>query len=207
MPRKPAHQQFDTLQVIRERAFALFGRYGYEGVSIGQIADTAKLSKGALYWHFHGKEALYLDCLKQLHALFYRDVFEPMRCESDPAQAVLAMFQGLQTLLQDPRVAQGVAGYWLTPATPKTQRLIQAQQAFEADTRGIIEKALRRGAEQGRFNLGGDLEDFASAVITVAEACLLPLRHHSPEEVGRILGVLARTLFRAYAPQDVPAPR
>jgi hypothetical protein len=28
------------------------------------------------------------------------------------------------------------------------------------------------------------------------------LRHQTPEEVGKILGVLARTLFRAYAGAD-----
>ena len=201
LPRKPAHQQFDTLQTIQECAFDLFGRFGYEGVSIGHIADAAKLSKGALYWHFKGKEALYLDCLKQLHSLFYRYVFEPMRTEPDPARGILALFEGLQRLLQDPRVENGVAGYWLTPSTRETQSLIAAQRAFEADTRKVIEETLRRGVDRGHFDLGGDLEDFASAVIAIAEACLLPLRHQSPDEVGRILGVLARTLFRAYARQ------
>src|SRR5690349_14260102 len=63
MPRKPAHEQFDTLQAIRDEAFTLFGRYGYDGVSIGDIAKAAKLTKGALYWHFHGKDELYLECL------------------------------------------------------------------------------------------------------------------------------------------------
>lgn len=205
MPRKPAHQQFDTLQTIQERAFELFGRFGYEGVSIGHIAAAAKLSKGALYWHFKGKEALYLDCLKQLHGLFYQYVFEPMRAESAPARGILALFEGLQRLLQDPRVENGVAGYWLTPSTSQTQGLIAAQRAFEADTRMIIEETLRRGVNRGHFDLGSDLEDFASAVIAIAEASLLPLRHQSPDEVGRILGVLARTLFRAYAREVPPA--
>src|SRR3546814_8131092 len=55
MPRKPAHEQFDTIKAIADRAFELFGRYGYEGVSIGDIAKAAKLSKGALYWHLDRK--------------------------------------------------------------------------------------------------------------------------------------------------------
>src|SRR3546814_14751964 len=76
MPRKPAHEQFDTIKAIADRAFELFGRYGYEGVSIGDIAKAAKLSKGALYWHFDGKEALYLQCLQRLHAIFDQYVFD-----------------------------------------------------------------------------------------------------------------------------------
>ena len=35
----------------------------------------AGLSKGALYWHYDGKEALYLDCLQRLHALFDHYIF------------------------------------------------------------------------------------------------------------------------------------
>jgi len=31
---------------------------------------------------------------------------------------------------------------------------------------------------------------------------ILPLRHLSPDEVSRMMGVLARTLFRAYASAD-----
>ena len=49
MPRRPASEQGDTLREIREAAFNLFGRYGYDGVSVGDIAHAAKLSKGALY--------------------------------------------------------------------------------------------------------------------------------------------------------------
>ena len=44
MARKPAHEQFDTLKAIQDCAFDLFGRYGYDGVSIGDISTAAKLS-------------------------------------------------------------------------------------------------------------------------------------------------------------------
>ncbi|MBV8062363.1 MAG: TetR/AcrR family transcriptional regulator [Nevskia sp.] len=199
MPRKPAHQQVDTLKLIQEHAFELFARYGYDGVSIGDIAGVTGLSKGALYWHYDGKEALYLDCLQRLHALFDQYLFEPIAGEPDGAKAVLALFQGLERLLNDPRVANGVAGYWLVTSGPETTALSEAQRAFEQRSWKVIEDALRRGVEQGQFDLAGDLEEFARAVMSLGEAVILPLRHQTPDEVRRILGVLARTLFRAYA--------
>jgi AcrR family transcriptional regulator len=198
MPRKPAHQQFDTLQVIQDRAFDLFGRYGFDGVSIGDIATGAKLSKGALYWHYPGKEALYLDCLKRLHALFDHYIFDPMRADKDPVRAVLALFNGIAKLLQDPLVENGIAGFWLVPAGPETAVLEAAQRAFENASMEVIRAALQRGVEHGRFDLAGDLDDMSRAIIAVVEAVVLPLRHQTPEEVRRTLGVLARTLFRAY---------
>lgn len=199
MPRKPAHEQFDTLKAIGDRAFELFGRYGYEGVSIGDIAKAAKLSKGALYWHFQGKEALYLDCLKRLHTVFDSYIFDVMRVEADPVKGVVILFTGLSKLLQDPRIEKGIGGYWLIPDTPETLHIIKAQRAFEAAAIEVLHDTLKRGQQQGSMDLGGDLDDMARAIISLVEACVLPLRHLTPDEVNRQLGVLARTLFRAYA--------
>src|SRR5689334_19298278 len=41
MPRKSASLQADTLNNIRDSAFQLFGRSGYDGVSIDAIAKSA----------------------------------------------------------------------------------------------------------------------------------------------------------------------
>ena len=124
MPRKPAHEQFDALKAIREQAFALFGRHGYEGVSIGDIARAARLSKGALYWHYDSKQALYLDCQAQLYALFNDYIFDPMRQERDGVTRILMLFTGLGRLLLDALIVRtilvpavmhlfGKANWWL----------------------------------------------------------------------------------------------
>ncbi|MDP3856599.1 MAG: TetR/AcrR family transcriptional regulator [Stagnimonas sp.] len=200
MPRKPAHLQEDTLGALRAHAFNLFGRYGYEGVSIGDIAKGAKLSKGALYWHFPGKEALYLDCLKRLHGIFNEDVFDPMRATADGATGMVLMFQGLVRLFGDPRIQQGVAGYWLIPSTPETAEIIATQRRFETESQKVIAESLRRGVAAGQFDLvDDDLDDLARAIISLIEAFVLPMRHLTPDEIRPLIGVLARTLFRAYA--------
>lgn len=202
MARKPAHEQFDTLQAIRSQAFALFGRHGYEGVSIGGIARAAKLSKGALYWHFENKEKLYLDCLRQLHAIYNHYIFDPMRAQSDGVARILALFTGLGRMVLDPRVTTGVAGYWLIPSRPATAHILEAQRDFEAACVETMKETLRLGVEQGRFDYRDDLEEMARAIIALVEAVVLPLRHQPPDEVHRILAVLARSLFRAYATAD-----
>lgn len=205
MPRKPAHEQGDTLKAIQDHAFELFGRFGYEGVSIGDIARQTGLSKGALYWHYRGKEALFLDCLKRLHALFDEHIFDPMRVQNQGVARILLMFKGLEKLSRDSRIERGVGGYWLIPSRPETEPFVQAQRAFETRARDTLEHTLRLGVEQGHFDYKGDLEDMARAIISLVEAVILPVRHRSPTEIHRILVVLARTLFRAYAkPDDVP---
>ncbi len=200
MSRKPAHQQIDTLKTLRSVSFELFGRHGYDGVSIGDIASAAGLSKGALYWHFPGKDALYLDCLKRLHELFDSYVFGPMRQESDPVAGILLVFRGVESLTRDPRVEKGIAGYWLVSSNSMSGEIFEAQRAFEQSSRSTIEDTLRRAVDKSRFDLQGDLEAMSRAMIFLIEAAMLPLRNMSADEMRDLLGVLARTLFRAYAP-------
>jgi AcrR family transcriptional regulator len=202
MPRKPAKAQADTLQDIRDGAFALFGRYGYDGVSIDDIAKSAGLSKGALYWHFKGKDALFLDCLKRLHAIFQEHVFDRMLREPDAILRILTFFQGMELLLHDPRIKAGVAGYWLGIDNANLPAIIQAQQDFERQTSQIIRESLELGMQQGLLNLGGDLDDMSRAIIAIMEAIILPLRQQTPDEVHRLVIVLARALLRAYASDE-----
>jgi len=126
-----------------------------------------------------------------------------MRAESDPVRAVLAMFHGLEQLMLDPRVENGVAGYWLLPSGPATKALEKAQREFEQSSMEVIADCLRRGVEQGHFDFRDDLEEMSRAIISLQEAVVLPLRHLAVQEVQRIIGVLGRTFFRAYA-QRVP---
>lgn len=202
MPRRPASEQGDTLKEIRDAAFILFGRHGYDGVSVGDISTAAKLSKGALYWHFSGKSELFLDCLAQMHGIFETVIFDPMRLQDDAVTRVLTMFQGLSRLLQDSRVLAGVGGYWLGANSASIPAIQTAQLAFEERTASIIREALALGIEQGTFDLEDDLDDMSRAIIAIIEAIVLPLRNQSPEDSHRILAVLARTLFRAYATSD-----
>lgn len=199
MPRKPASRQADTLTDIRESAFQLFGRFGYDGVSIDDIAKAAGLSKGALYWHFQGKDELFLDCLQRLHAIFDEHVFNRMLGEKDAILRILALFQGMELMLRDPRVSKGVAGYWLGANNVELPAVERSQLAFEQRTSEMIRESLKLAMDNGLLHLGSDLDDMSRAIISIMEAVILPLRRLSGDEVHRIVGVLARALLRAYS--------
>jgi AcrR family transcriptional regulator len=194
-----------TLTNLRRCAFSLFGRYGYEGVSVGDIAKQANLSKGALYWHYSGKEALYLDCLGLLHEIFREDIFLPMSLGATGMDGIMAMFDGILRLFTDPRVQDGIAGFWIIPDTPETLSLVQAQQSFQAQCRAVIEATLRRAIEERSLDVPDDVPQLSHAVMSLVEACLLPMRRLSAEELRAQLTTMARILLRAYATRT-PAP-
>ncbi|HET9138165.1 helix-turn-helix domain-containing protein, partial [Actinophytocola sp.] len=48
-----------TRAALVESAVELFTRHGYAGTSLDAVAKRARLTKGALYHHFNGKQALF----------------------------------------------------------------------------------------------------------------------------------------------------
>lgn len=58
-------RQAATRRKLLESARELFARDGYGGTSIEAISDNAGYSKGAFYPNFTGKEAIFLEVLKQ----------------------------------------------------------------------------------------------------------------------------------------------
>jgi len=56
-----------TREEILERSILLFAKSGYNGVSMRDVAAAVRVTPAAIYYHFTGKEQLYLDTLR--HAL------------------------------------------------------------------------------------------------------------------------------------------
>ena len=205
MGRKPASEQGDTLEEIQSVSFALFGRHGYDGVSISRIAREAGITKAAIYWHYADKQALYVDCLARLYALFDEIVLGGVAREELPEHKLVALFEGAHRLVQDERVSGGVAGYWLETKTVELSEARRIQDTFEQGARDrlacAIDEAIARGAF--RRTLGSDT--IAGAVIAIMEAIVLPLRRQGARASGELLLTLAYTFFHAHASEECAA--
>ncbi len=206
MARRPRAEQGDTLQAIRNAAFRLFGRHGFDGVSVDMVAKSAGITKAALYWHYRGKEALYTDCLTQLHALFQTHVFARILQEKAPDEQLLALFRGAVSLLRDRQIREGVAGYWLEASTAELPEARKLQKRFEDAAAKLIAGIIERGIKQGRFDFDIPAAEMAQAIIAILEAIILPLRRLSNAQSIRLVATLGHSFFRAYAPaSDLPA--
>src|SRR6266704_4728198 len=77
MPRRRLTRE-DKRQANRARilqaARNVFARHGYHGATIGEIADEAGLSNGAVYYNFANKEDLFLALLDQWRTELIADV-------------------------------------------------------------------------------------------------------------------------------------
>ncbi len=207
MARKKASEQGDTLGDILTSAFALFGRYGYDGVSLGKVAGAANITKAAVYWHFESKHDLYIACLHELYTLFRAHILEALREQPAPALQVLGLFEGTAALIRHPRIQGGVAGYWLEASTEDLTRAHEVRERFEAEARTLLEAVFEQGMESGAFKSGLPVEDLAVAMISLIEASVLPLRTKSVEQTRRLLGALAHTFCLAHVTDPALAQR
>ena len=58
-----AETKDNTHRQLLEAAERVFVRLGYQGATLDVIAAEAGFTKGAVYWHFRNKEALFLELL------------------------------------------------------------------------------------------------------------------------------------------------
>ncbi len=203
MARKPASEQGDTLQRIRDQAFLMFGRYGFDGVSMLTVAEAAGITKAALYWHFDSKEALFLDCQRQLHQLFNQHVLGRMQSTDDCGQQLCEMFHGVVDLLRDPRIRNGVAGYWLGSASLNTNAAIQTHRRFEDASIQAMEEVMQRALDQGVMDTDIPCHDMARATVAVWEGIVLPLRVEPFEVIERLILTMGKTYFRAHGASEL----
>ncbi len=57
-----------TRQRLIDTGLALFGRYGFDGVTTRQLALAAEVNQAAIPYHFGGKEGVYLAVAEQITA-------------------------------------------------------------------------------------------------------------------------------------------
>ena len=198
MARKPAQQQGDSLLLIRQQAFLMFGRYGFDGTSMDKVAQAAGMTKAALYWHYDSKEALFLDAQSQLHQLFNQHVLERMQSGHDCGQQLCQMFYGVVDLLRDPRIRNGVAGYWLGSASLNTNAAIQAHQRFEQASLQAMQKIMQQAMDDGVLNTRIPADDMARATLAVWEGIVVPLRVEPFAVIERLILTLGKSYFLAH---------
>jgi AcrR family transcriptional regulator len=86
-------------QIIKE-ATALFSKYGYDKVSVKQIASACGVTDAALYKHFDSKADVYDKVLESLvHRMEYRELFERLGKIDDLEKVLHEMAQFLLEFL------------------------------------------------------------------------------------------------------------
>jgi AcrR family transcriptional regulator len=80
-----------TRRAVLDAARSLFGRQGYAQTSVEEIADAARVTKGAVYHHFTGKEALFRAVYAEVEAEAQARVVAAGDPGAPPVDQIVAM--------------------------------------------------------------------------------------------------------------------
>jgi AcrR family transcriptional regulator len=80
---------------ILDAALDVFAEHGFQQATVDEIASTARTSKGGIYFHFPGKDAIFLALLDRSASLLLARVGERVAAVSDPIAKVDAALLAL----------------------------------------------------------------------------------------------------------------
>ena len=107
-PGKRAAQGRATRGQLIEVATRLFAEHGYEGTSIEAVLSATGVSRGALYHHFAGKEALFEAVVSAVSAQVMVELTQVISGCADPVDALRTAALAWISLAADPVIQRVV---------------------------------------------------------------------------------------------------
>src|SRR2546428_130789 len=96
-----------TREAILTHALGLATRVGFEGLTIGRLAEDLEMSKSGLFAHFRSKEALQLEILRMAGARMVETVVKPALTVRRGEPRVRALFERWLAWEQSPSLPGG----------------------------------------------------------------------------------------------------
>ena len=174
MNRNVERGQATRTQLI-EVATGLFATRGYEGTSIEAVLAESGTSRGSLYHHFAGKDALFLAVLEDVGTTVTAQVTAALEGAGDPVAELRAGLLAWIRLAGDPVIRQVM----LIDA-PTVLGWERWRELDEQGPLGFIRAALAYAAGQGRID-PVQVDTFAHIVLAAAnEVALMVARADDP---------------------------
>ena len=141
-----AQQSAATRKEIVSSALHLFAERGFASASIADIAEAADITKGAIYWHFDSKDALFKAILDQIRRDWQNAVRDPLAKEPDPLRKIELLFdQYAMFLKRDREVCFFLQRALLEPEGDYARQVARVFERTQAFIAGILEDAKKAG--------------------------------------------------------------
>ena len=145
-PGRRAAQGRATRDQLIEVATRLFTEHGYEDTSIEAVLSAAGVSRGALYHHFAGKEALFEAVVQAVSDRVVADLTPLILASKDPVDALQTAAQAWVGLAGDPVIQRVV----LVDA-PSVLGWDRWRAMDEGRTLGAMRELLRAVSDSGQL--------------------------------------------------------
>src|SRR5688572_2494033 len=105
VPRVPTRRQqysASTRRALIDMGEQLFTEHGYSATSLDTIVAGAQVTKGALYHHFSGKQALFEAVFERVESRAARDITDSLHGHDDPWDKALTGLDRFLAVVQQP---------------------------------------------------------------------------------------------------------
>ena len=103
-PSRQAERSAQTREALIASARALFAQRGFASVGTEEIVRAARMTRGALYHHFHSKEDLFRAVYEEVERELVQDIAAGAMAGSDPLEALSAGARAFLDACEDPAV-------------------------------------------------------------------------------------------------------
>jgi AcrR family transcriptional regulator len=97
---RAARKEATQARILRA-AMELFATRGFEGTSISAIASRAGVSRGAVFWHFGSKAALFKEACVRFFVPFWREFEKSL--DGPPRERVFALLEAYEKFVASNR--------------------------------------------------------------------------------------------------------
>lgn len=131
----------DSLLIAASEQFA---EAGYHGTSLREVLLNSGLTKGALYFHFSGKQALADAVIAEMLTVKQRMVDEVESWALDPLRTLVAEVNGIADLMVNDPIVRGGTRLLNDPTIPNAQA-VESHDYAETATRVQLVAAASAG--------------------------------------------------------------
>ena len=151
-PGRRAQYSASTRRALVEQAERLFTQQGYAGTSLDEIVGSARVTKGALYHHFSGKQAVFESVFEKVELDASMRIREALKEERDPWEKALAGLRAFLRVVQDPTYQRVVIQEG--PAILGYERFREQE---ERSSYAIVQDIVSQVLEAGGWDLDEDM--------------------------------------------------
>ena len=141
-----------TKRALVDVAEELFTEHGYAGTSLDAIVGGAEVTKGALYHHFSGKQALFEAVFERVEAESSKSIQKAIKNKKDPWVKARSGLRAFLAVVQEPRYRRIVV-----QEGPSVLGYERYREQEERSTFATVVEILRAVLEAGQWELDEDM--------------------------------------------------